>query len=551
MTVQIYSINGHVVVINGGACATGGGTPMSDAPRAGVIANGGDQSFGQTTTSGFVSYTASGPGTAAYTAVQTIGSADIVFGLGGSYEGWQASGRNKQNLVTAIKGQGTYPNTRNQFRTPYVFPYAIIESSQNATTGLPYQTYTSLVISENWWTFLTGGGTGTMLQSPNSGFFEINYSYAWDTSAGSAGLDTSICGNVYGSFSAGQGPAQSAATYFASALLTNNPQDSRFTSLNNGAAPNADGLFLDNCFIFPNGGGNVASTTASWDGIGTQTSSTIAAYPSGASSLLSRGQYHFYQTMQSYLATCNPGSTYYNIGNFGNYFNTVGYGNIAAATANAMSGMFHGGLVETVAGTGGSSFQSFQTFADVLQNYVYIMAFCIAPKLVGLGFRMPATDGSSTATWTISGTATTVSTGTAQEGQCIRAAIGLTALNDGYTVFYTSGDNYALTRWPDEFGDDSQTQVNVKRGYLGPRVGSIPTSAAFANGVWMSVWTGGVVLFNPWGNGAQTITLSQLQAVVPGNYRFLNGTQFPTPNSGAVFSTYTFGDPDGLVLIFA
>jgi hypothetical protein len=71
----------------------------------------------------------SGPGTAAYTAVQQLGSFDIVFPLAASYEGWQASGRNKQNLVTAIKGQGTYPNVKNASRTPYVFLYSIMESA--------------------------------------------------------------------------------------------------------------------------------------------------------------------------------------------------------------------------------------------------------------------------------------------------------------------------------------------------------------------------------------------------------------------------------------
>ena len=536
---------GHIVGSGGFLCAIGG-NGQANFPRIAIVANGGDQSYGQTTTSGFVSYTASGPGTAAYTAIQQLGSFDIIFPLAASYEGWQASGRNKQNLVTAIKGLGTYPNVKNQNRTPYVFLYSIMESSQNASSGLPYQTFVNLVRANNWWVYESAGGTGTILPSGNSGYFEVNYSYAWDTSAGSAGLDQSICGNVYGTLSASQGPAQSAATYFASALLTNNVLDSRFTGLSNGAAPNADALFLDNCFIFPNGGGNLGASAGYWDGINSITNATIAAYPSGASSLISRGQYHFFNTMQSYLASCNPGSTYLNIGNFGNYANTIDYGNTHTATANAMDGYFHGGLIENVAGVAGSGWQNFMTFADILTNYDYALGYCQSPKLVALQTRLPATDGSSTATFTTGGVATTVSTGTALEYQEMRCMMCMALMRDGYFAVGVSGYDYGITRYYDEFGDDSLTQVNVKRGYLGTPLGAYVT---LSNGVHVRLFSGGCVLFNEWGNGPQTVTASQLTAAIGGTYHFLNGTQQPLINTGGVFSSYTLADADGLPLV--
>lgn len=537
-------------VAGGRIVATGGGmyglSTLLDAPRDGLTANGGDQSYGQNSTSGFVSYTASGPGTAAYTAVQFIGSYNLVMPLGGSFEGFQTATRTKTNLVTAIKGLGTYPNTRNSRQTPYVFLYGIFESSQDLSSGTAYQALCDIIRANGWWVYTTPGGS-TQLAAQTTGFFVVNYAYAWNTSAGSAGLDQPIVGNVYGTSWNGFSVAETGTLYFCDALLTNNPQ--WFTSQTNGAAPNADGLFLDNCFTFP--GANLGATTASWDGIGTQTNNLQAAYPTGASSLIARGQFHVFDTMHKYLAARNPGSSYITIGNFGNYFNVVGYGAPNTYTANAMANQFQGGLVETVFGTGGSSYENFQTFAQVLQGYNATMDFCLEPKLVGIGMRLPATDGSQTATWRISGSSTTVTTGTSQEYQCMRAGLCFTLLDDGYAVFIVSGNRWQLLRYYDEQGDDTLTQVNVRKQYLGARVGARPTSAAFANGMWAARFQYGLALFNPWLNGSQTLSLADIQAVFPGNWQCLAGTQQPTINTGTTFTSRTFGDPDGQILILS
>jgi hypothetical protein len=214
-----------------------------------------------------------------------------------------------------------------------------------------------------------------------------------------------------------------------------------------------------------------------------------------------------------------------------------------------MASTFHGGLAETVFGTGGSSFQTYQTFAEVLQGYNATMDFCLPPKLVGIGIRLPATDGSQTATWLISGSSTTVSTGTALEYQCMRAGLCFTLLDGGYAIFIVNGNEWALVRYYDEEGDDSLTQVNVKKGWMGTRVGVRPTAAAFSNGIWAAVFTNAIALFNPWLNGSQSLTLSQVQAVFPGNYTCISGSQQPTINTGATFVSHTFGDPDGLILL--
>lgn len=552
MTSLIYS-GGHILSAGGSLCAVPGATTNSGAPWVALVANGGDVSYGQDSTSGFVSYTASAPTTPAGIGVQTLGAPDIVI-LGGSFEGSGAySGTKRANLVTAVKGGGTYPIALNRSRPTLCFPYAIMESGLASGASGGYAGFNNICLSNNWWAWNAAGGTGSKLTRSGtinaSTQYEINYGYAWDTSAGSAGLDQPICGNVYGTFSAGQGPAQTAATYFASGLLTTNPQDSRFLSLTNGAAPNADGLFLDNCFIFPDGGGALTSSTGYWDGINSFNNNAIAAYPTGTSSLLARGQYHFFATMQAYLQTCNPGSTYYNFGNFGDYWNSVGYGNIASLTASGAANTYHGGLVEGAFGIPSSSYQAFQTYADMQGNYTNIMAFCLAPKLVVIGSWLPATDGSSTATFTTGGVATVASTGTALEYQLMRMGLCFTHANgNAYYGTGVDGYNWAVTRWYDEFGDDSLTQVNVPRGWLGAPLAAGPTT--ITNGVLVRAFQNGCVTSNPWGNGAQAVTNAHIAAVTGRNQKFIAGTQQPSINTGSAYTSYTHADGDGLTLLY-
>ena len=532
-------------------------------PRVGIIADGGDQSYGQAETPGFTSYGAAAPGTAAYAAVQALGAFDIVFALGGSYEGWQTGARNKRDLVNAIKGRGTYPNVKNASRGTYVFPYFIVECSQDAASGLPYQGFTSLVIAHNWWLYSGTRGSGEKIATTTSGYYEVNYSIAWGQAIAAAAADSTIVGQNYGTLSNGQGAAQTAANYAASALLTDHPQDSRFMTLTNGAAPNADGIFLDNCFCFPNGGAQMATAMASWDGVNMQNGKTVSAYPAGAGSLISRGQRHFFNTVQNYLAICEPGSNYYSIGNFGNYANTIGYGDIHARTAGAMDNYFNGGLVEGVAGVSGSGWQTYMTAADIQKNYAYIMAYCAPPSwwvpkkmgpfqpLVGLGCYLPATNGSGTIVLRTGGKLVTVEAGSALEYQMMRCMLCLvlmgTPSGTGYLAVGAPGYNYALARWYDEFGDDSLAQVNVKRGYMGN-----PTSAAvtLSNGVQIRAFDNACALFNAWGNGLQLINVEMITAAIGKSCKYLNGTQQPEINSGEPFLGRALMDGDGLVLLY-
>src|ERR1700744_1043759 len=101
--VSAIVLSGGRIVGSGGALvATGSSQPAF--PLIASMAQGGAQSYGQDSTSGFVSYTASAPTTPAGIGVQSLGSPDLIV-IGGSFRGRGAiSGPNQQKLLTG--GQG-------------------------------------------------------------------------------------------------------------------------------------------------------------------------------------------------------------------------------------------------------------------------------------------------------------------------------------------------------------------------------------------------------------------------------------------------------------
>jgi hypothetical protein len=552
---------GHILSVSGSLYATSSSAPnpLLDAPWFGTNASGGDQSYGsnQGGFGGATGYTTAAPTTQAYTATQALGRNRMIIGLGGSYESWGTSGtnRNKADLVSACKGLGSYPNVINATHGCYVFPYAIFDSYIPSGSG--YQTLANLIVpgtGNNWALYETAGGTGTIVPSvaSGSGYFNVNYAYAWPVAAGTVPLGFTICGNAYGTMSNSQGPARTSAQYFVTALLTTNrTADTRFAGLStNGAAPNADGLDVDNLFAYPNAGGTLVSQ-ASWDGQNLQTNSLVQAYATGstagASSLLADGQAQFFATFQNFLSTVNPGQSYINFGNFGSYANVTSNGNTHTATANAMDGILGGGWLEDVAGVASFGWQVYMTAAQILANIDYGIGYLSSPQVIGVGVRLPSTDGSTTASFLTGGTVQTVTTGTPLEYQLMRCMAALIHMRNAYMIAATSLYDYALVRWYDEAGDDSLTQVNVKVGWLGPPTGSAVT---LGSGVMVRTYTYGCVAFNAWGNGTQTVTNSQLNAITGRNQKLLAGTQQPTINTGANYSSYTFLDGDGLFLLY-
>ena len=535
-------------------------------PRIALAAVGGDQGYGSSAANNFPAWTTSPVGSATYNFVQQVGAYDLVV-LNGTFENWDSGGkRDREDLTQALLKNTTYTVTLNRSRPCLAFYYAIMCAGQ--LTGGPQQTYLNLVQANNWWLYESAGGVGTVTPSGGGNSF-INYSTAWPTGIGSAGAGASICGSNYGTTSTGsptgpQGPARTFGNYNATKLLIRNSAgiDSRFTFDAQMASPSCAGVFLDDCFIALDGAGSVPNS--SLDGItiapGSQQGGGFPALDT-VQPVMARGNHNFFDQLNTMTATFGSlASKFYNFANFGQYCNVYQFGNsiIGAGLDNTL----HGGLMEDVFGAGASSWEFFQAggghpsgWLSVLTNYYAGLDFCVQPSwwnpvtmglfrpLVCMGTKLPAADGSSTASWAVNGTLTNITAGSVLEYQYMRYALCTTLLGDGFFMNGTAGYDWSKPRWYDEYGDDSLTQVNVPRGYLGLPTQVRPTSAAFALGplgVWKRTFQNGTIYVNPRGNGVQTISATGTA---------LQGTQQPTINNGAHVTSITLQDGDGRILL--
>lgn len=539
-------------------------------PKVMLIGNGGDQSYGSNSSTGFPAWTTATVGSAAYNFVQSVGSYDAWVGSG-VFEGWDTNGvRDRENLTQSLLKNASYTVKRSKTRPCLPFYYALMNIG--IFSGSPYQQFLTLVQNNNWWLYESTGGTGTITPGPGTGQGLINYSVAYPSSIGLAGVGASICGSNYGTTSTGsptgpQGPARTCGNYNALKLLIRNNAgiDSRFSFNSQMASPSCGGVFLDDCFLALDGTGPVPNS--SLDGITLAPGSQQGGGFPGLDTVqpvMARGNYNFFNQLNTMVATYGSASSkFYNIANFGQYANIYQFGTNIIGTG--LDNTLNGGLLEEVIGAGASSWEWFQNagthpsgWLSVLSNYYAGLDFCVAPvwwntntmgpfrPLVGVGVRLPATDGSLTASWGVNGTLTTITTGTTLEYQLLRYALCTTLLGDGMLAPGVNGYNWALPRWYDEYGDDSLTQVNVPRGYLGSPLTSRPGSATYSQGplgVWKRGFTGGESYVNPRGNGIQTITL-------PGSRRALTGTQQPAINNGALVTSITLQDGDGRILLY-
>lgn len=533
--------------------AVASGAPVLSFPRIMLCGVGGDQGFGRT--SGYP-WTTAANGTAANTAIQIMGAYDIVV-IGGTFEGWDSNGAyDRENLTLALaKSSTTYAITKNNNRATLTFYYEIMNVT---VSGNPYAQWQSLVTANNWFLYPlpAGGGTATRF---------INYSAAWPGTIGNAGPGASICGSNYGTTSSGsptgpQGPARTFGNYASIKLLMRGyAGDSRFSFNAQMGSPSAAGIFLDECFVALDGDASTGS--ASLDGVTIAPGSQQGGGFPGLDTVqpvMARGNRNMMDQAQTMLSLVNPGKTYYNFANFGHYANKYQFG--TATLTCGLENTLHGGLLENVYGAGASSWECFQqgNFAapstpypsgalNALTNYYQGMDFCLSPKLVGVGVKLPAVDGSQTAAWPVGAgtTLTTVTAGSALEYQLMRCSLCMTLLDDGYWAPGVTGYDWSKVRWYDEMGDDSLTQVNVKRGYLGTPLETRPNAPFWAQGplgVWKRDFTGGRAIWNPRGNGSQTVALGAF-------YLRLRGTQQPTINNGAYVTSVTVGDGDGAIVV--
>ncbi len=113
--------------------------------------------------------------------------------------------------------------------------------------------------------------------------------------------------------------------------------------------------------------------------------------------------------------------------------------------------------------------------------------------------------------------------------QAMRYGLGSCLMDNGYYSFTSTAAGYHGVVWFDE--------LNVKLGQ-----GNTPPTAAWQKGVWRRDFDNGIVLVNPKGNGAQTVTLET-------QYVKVQGTQDPVTNNGQTVTTVTLKDRDGIILL--
>jgi hypothetical protein len=312
------------------------------------------------------------------------------------------------------------------------------------------------------------------------------------------------------------------------------------------AAPSLDGFFLDNVLIDPScGEGNLAN--GDW----TRTGSTQAHNAPSTYSALMTGQKSFY----TYLAGAWPGSQ--QLGNAGTSFGiaVAGYYSGTDATLNSqilagtatLSGVIDGGDLEHVIGKT-YSIEYYGGSAALQQWYQTAMINYGGARLMIFSQGSVQANGSDPLTFNSSGQPATYSP--AWQG----ARYGITAalMNNGY--YFADVGTYDEETTANRLWFDEYDNAGAGVGYLGQPVAGAagnPQKGAWSKGVWMRQFSKGVVLWNPKGNGAQTVDVSGL--VSPSGHtglKHIAGKQSPAVNSGLAATSVTLQDRDGVILLW-
>ena len=485
------------------------GTPPGTPPGAPTTTLGGDRfpRLGLLSTGGPQQYASS---------FRTYAAKFHMVVIGGNWEGWEkGTGFSKETVISGIKAQSVV-STR-------VFQYVNLNELFNSTYATaPLSIWAKQVNTMKWWVYPTGT-TGTPITDPNS-------AQMWLVDMGP---DTPV------------DPATSLGPYAWGAKYMDDLYHlGRYAGTSTAAS--LDGFFLDNVLIDPSdGGGNAGSGDWMRNGT-TQAHNAVSTY-----SAVMTGEKSFY----TYLQSAWPGSE--QLGNAGGTFGSAVPGAYSAtdptlnsqvlAGTSPLSGVMDGGDFEHAIGKAYSI--EFYGGSLVLQKwYQTAIANFGGAKLLLFSQGNVQANGSDPLTFTAAQKPATYSP--AWQG----ARYGITAalMNNGY-YFADYGSYDAETvadrRWFDEY-DNAGAGV----GYLGQPVAvsaGNPQTAGWSNGVWMREFQNGVVLWNPKGNGSQTVNVAAL--VSPAGHaglKHIAGTQDTIVNNGKAVTTVTLQDRDGVILLW-
>jgi hypothetical protein len=430
-----------------GDATTGGGTFNPRYPRVASYRIGGSQHYDATFQ--------------AWAAMQAL----VI--IGGNWEGWDSTGRNREAIVQSIKSQSTIGTK--------VLQYNICDNVDYVQTGQP--TWKQQVDANNWYLYVQG----------TSGTHELNF-YSpdyWQTN------------------STDYVPSDSNGRKLEDAFARFTDQTYR-TGGGANTAPSLDGHYHDNVLF-------VARTDGDFDrdGVTDKAAQFALAWRTGLRRYFDE------------LAKIDPNLVRFaNLDNMAD-LNVTDPTNTAAAAP--LNGILHGALLEGFMGDTWAM-ETWAGWKRAMDEYRFRLNMCIEPKLGVAGHLNLASNGTDPYDST--------------PYRAMRYGMASAALEDGYYAFspdgYPDDDLYSF----DELGGNPGGPAV---GYLGYPTQS-PPSAPWQDGVWRRDFEHGIVLVNPKGNGAQTVSLG-------GSFKHLSGQQNPALNDGSAATSVTLADRDGLVLL--
>ena len=379
-----------------------------------------------------------------------------------------------------------------------VFQYVDFESVNIQPADNIYPTYTSVVQANNWWLY-ENGTSGPMITSPdNSNYYIINQT-PWSPVDPTTGFT----------------PFQAAAKYSYDMFIAGTTTHPR------NAAPNMDGIYLDNDWYAPDANGD-------WNRDGVTDSYTSPTIMTG------------YRAGNADFAKETRRLGKLALGNNGNW-PLASSAPDPATDPQTIGPLYHqcnGGDFEGAIGATWS-YETTAGFTVAMQHYQTLMEQVAEPKLEMFNQESLTAEGSDPYDST--------------PYHALRYGFAWALMNDGYYAGEIAADHigpsYGTQVWFDEYDAGGLGQ-----GYLGqptkdPR-GAVQYKARWKQGplgVWAREFEGGIAIMNPKGNGPVTLTLEDLGGPI---WKHFLGTEDPTTNNGAdVTSSITLADRDGVILL--
>jgi len=406
--------------------------------------------------------------------------------IGGNWEGWGSSlSYDKEDVIASIKAQSTV-HTR-------VFQYVDLNEMSFALSGTGFETYWNEINNMNWWVY-NAGTTGT--KTPDA-------------------EDSSHTKGVVNMATYTLDPSTNLGPYAWGANYVNNLLHLGTISGKGNPVPDLDGFFLDNLAPQPYEDGD-------WLREGSSQSKSDPT----VGQAFRTGEKTFFDEMSKIW----PAGV--QLANMGLDSTSLDSGVDFAPLKGVMSG----GMDEAAIGANWS-YESWAGAARMQLVYRYTWDNTGGPQYLLFGHSHLQTNGVDASAYDSNGNVTAYS----PTWQGMRYGIAACLMGNGYyTPTGTSGYSSDTFLWFDEF-DNAGAGV----GYLGQAIDPWQTGP-WSNGVWKREYQNGIVLWNPKGNGQQTVSLEGL-----GNLKHIQGSQDPTINNGAIVtnSSVTLNDRDGLILL--